>query len=206
MLGKSHCRFDIANKASEYADFYDLSGSEAESGDEEDVDDTSMPKQGKTESLTVQPDDNSLRLPSGRIISNRSQPQSSTRRHPLKPRSLSEPGRVEGGFTSSQDAQGPASSTSLATQSGKGGLALTRAEKQENKLTKQLATLTANDERSLAHLALPEQRAMLVTQQKQVSLARRVKERYQSRVEGLGNKTLMTHFVKDAADKRTQWK
>lgn len=207
MLDKGHCRFDIARDDSEFADFYDFSGSEAEDGEEEEhADDTSMPQKGKMENLPVQPDETSLRLPSGRIISNRSQPQTNPRRQPLRPRSSGESELLEGGSSGNQDTQGPASSTSLVTRSDKGGLALTRTERQENNFTKQLATLRANDARSLAHLPLPEQRAVLATQQKQVEKARRLEERYRSRVEGLGNKALMMHFVKDAADKRTQWK
>ncbi len=206
MLGKSHCRFDITRDDSEYADFYDFSASEAERGEEEGADNTSMARKGKTESLTVQPDETSLRLPSGRIISSRPRPQTNTRRQPLKSCSPGESGLLEGESTNSQATQAPAPSTSSVTRLGKSGLALTRAEKQGNKFAKQLATLSANDAKSLVHLSLPEQRAVLATQHKQVEKARRIEERYQSRVEGLGNKTLMTHFVKDAADKRTQWK
>ncbi|KAH8900544.1 hypothetical protein GQ53DRAFT_675290 [Thozetella sp. PMI_491] len=206
MLGKGHCRFDIAGDESEYADFYDFVGSETESGEEGDGDDTSLPRNGKIENLSRQPDENSLRLPSGRIISNRSQPQTNTKRRPLRPRSRGEPELLEGDPIGRQDPQAPASSTSLVTQSAKSGLGLTRAERQENTFTKQLATLSANDQKSLAHLSLPEQRAVLATQQKQVEKARRAEERYRGRVEGLGNQFLMTHFVKDAADKRTLWK
>jgi pre-60S factor REI1 len=206
MIGKGHCRFDIAKDESEYADFYDFVGSEAESGEEGDGDDTPKPRNGKIESLPLQPDENSARLPSGRIISNRSQPQPNTRRRPLRPRSRGEPELLEGEPISKQDPQAAASSTSLVTRSAKGGLGLTRAERQENTFTKQLATLSANDQKSLAHLSLPEQRAVLATQQKQVEKARRAEERYRGRVEGLGNQFLMTHFVKDAADKRTLWK
>lgn len=206
MLGKGHCRFDIASEDSEYADFYDSSGSEAESGEEEDEDaenDDPVPRKGKTEHPAVKVDEHSIRLPSGRIISNRSQPQTNPRRQMLKPRSPAKPDVLEAG-SDSPDTEGPAPSTPPAT--GKGGLALTRAEKQENNFNKQLATLRAGDERSLAHLPLPQQRALLATQQKQVEKARRIEENYRGRLEGLGNKFLMTHFVKDAADKRTLWK
>ncbi|KAL0935762.1 uncharacterized protein CTRU02_210353 [Colletotrichum truncatum] len=206
MVGKGHCRFDISSQDSEYADFYDLSGSEAESEEDEDTDDTSKPKKGEMENPIVQPDENSLRLPSGRIISNRSQSNNNIRRQLLRSRSPNEPELLEGGSTSNENTEKTETSTSLVTRSGKGGLALTRSEKQESKFAKQRATLSANDERSIAHLSLPEQRSVLAIKQKQVEKAQRINERYRGRLEGLGNQFLMTHFVKDAADKRTLWK
>ncbi|KAM0497901.1 hypothetical protein ACHAQF_005956 [Verticillium nonalfalfae] len=132
MLGKGHCKFDIASDDSEFADFYDFSGSEAGSGVDEDADDIS--------------------------------------------------------------------------RFGKDALTQTRADKKEYKFAKQLASLNKNDERSLAHLSLPQQRAILATHQKQIEMAHRAEERYRGRLESLGNQFLMTHFVKDAADKRTLWK
>jgi pre-60S factor REI1 len=210
MLGKGHCKFDIAGDDSEFADFYDLSGSEAESDeDDEDADGTPTTRKSRTNSPAVQIDEHSLRLPSGKVISNRSQPQNSTRRQLLKLRAAGKPDQLEDAAVDVEDAAEPAtssSSTSLITRSGGDGLAKTRAEKQEIRFSKQLASLRASDEQSLAHLTQPQQRALLATQQKQVEKAARVEERYRGRLEGLGNKFLMTHFVKDAADKRTLWK
>ncbi|KAM0279101.1 hypothetical protein ACHAQH_004787 [Verticillium albo-atrum] len=208
MLGKGHCKFDIAKDDSEFADFYDFSGSEAESEEDDDVDDIAPPRNDRMENRAVQPDENSLRLPSGRIISHRSQPQPNPRRQPLKPRSPRRSDLLEDEPASDLDTQVPApsTSTSLTTRAGKSALSQTRIEKKEYKFAKQLASLSKNDERSLAHLPLPQQRALLATQQKQAEKAHRIEERYRGRLEGLGNQFLMTHFVKDAADKRTLWK
>lgn len=213
MLGKGHCKFDIDSDDSEYADFYDFSESEEQSDEEEDADIPSMfGKRDKMENLLVQPDESSLRLPSGRIISNRSQPRTNPRRKPLQSHppgdDLPELLHGEGPTTTTTTTTGPDTQVPDSNQrAGRGGgLVLTRAVRQENRLTKQLATLRAGDEKSLAHLSVPEQRAVLAIQQKQVEKAHRAEERYRGRVEGLGNRTLMTHFVKDAADKRTLWK
>lgn len=212
MLGKGHCKFDIAEEDSEFADFYDSSGSgsEAESDEEdEDADHTPTARKSKSDGPAVQVDEHSLRLPSGKVISNRSQPQNNTRRQLAKMRVAGKPEQLEDGPKASEDKPEPAassSSTSSATQSGGDSLTSIRAAKQEIRFTKQLANLRASDEKSLAHLPLPQQRALLATQQKQVEKAARVEERYRGRLEGLGNKFLMTHFVKDAADKRTLWK
>lgn len=211
MLGKGHCRFDIESSDSEYADFYDLSGSEAESEEEDDKDNIAAFTKCKGQSPPVQDDEGSLRLPSGRIISNRSQPQRNWRRRPL---SSSSPGgiqRLDGveSTSSNRDHQAAPSASSqptAASQPGTSGLALTRAERREDKFSKQLATLRASDAGALVHLSSSEQRAVLARQQKQVEKAARVEQRYRTRLEGLGNQFLMGHFVKDAADKRTLWK
>jgi pre-60S factor REI1 len=108
---------------------------------------------------------------------------------------------------SSPETTAPTTTVTPTLSSGGGGLALTaRAEKMESRFGKQLATLSAGDARSLAHLSRPEQRAALATRQRQVDKAARAEQRYRTRLEGLGNGFLMEHFVKDAADKRTLWR
>ena len=211
MLGKGHCKFDIAEDDSEFADFYDSSGSGSEAESEEDDEDaeyTPTTRKSRTDGPAVQVDEHSLRLPSGKVISNRSQPQNNTRRQLAKMRATGKSEQLEDGPKPSEDIPEPvaSSSTSPATQSGGDSLTSIRAAKQEIRFTKQLANLRTSDEKSLAHLPLPQQRTLLATQQKQVEKAARVEERYRGRLEGLGNKFLMTHFVKDAADKRTLWK
>ncbi|EEY23728.1 TRI15 [Verticillium alfalfae VaMs.102] len=208
MVGKGHCKFDIASDDSEFADFYDFSGSEAGSGVDEDADDSALPRKDIVENRTVQPDENSLRLPSGRVISHRSQIQINPRRQLLKPRSPGRSDLIKDGPASDINSSAPTTSlsTSLVSRFGKDALAQTRADKKEYKFAKQLASLNKNDERSLAHLPLPQQRAILATHQKQIEKAHRAEEKYRGRLESLGNQFLMTHFVKDAADKRTLWK
>ncbi|KLU91663.1 hypothetical protein MAPG_10181 [Magnaporthiopsis poae ATCC 64411] len=211
MLGKGHCRFDIESSDSEYADFYNLSESEAGSEEGDDEDDTTAFAKRKGQNPSVQDDEGSLRLPSGRIVSNRSQPQRSSRRRPLRSSSPGDIQRLDGVESTSdkrndQAAPPSSSESTAATQPGTSGLAVTRAERREDKFNKQLATLRASDVGALAHLSSSEQRAVLATQQKQLEKAARVEQRYRTRLEGLGNKFLMGHFVKDAADKRTLWK
>ncbi len=82
MLDKGHCRFDIDRDDSEYA-ISTTSPDRRQKAEEEDADDTSAHAKARMENLTARSDENSLRLPSGRIISNRSQPQTNPRRQPL---------------------------------------------------------------------------------------------------------------------------
>jgi pre-60S factor REI1 len=47
------------------------------------------------------------------------------------------------------------------------------------------------------HMTSSQQRALLSTQKKQMEKARKIERTMQSRVEGMGKKALMKHFVPD---------
>ncbi|KAH6668165.1 TRI15 protein [Plectosphaerella plurivora] len=219
MLGKGHCHFDVDEEDSEFADFYDFTGTEEEADEEDEDEDRSPPVSPRNKDVsTVRIDDNSLRLPSGRVISNRSQQQRDPRRQPLKSKPRSKSGLLEAtpssdddntqdtSTSSSSSAHPPSSSTALATRTNKSAASLAKAERQELKFTKKLASLSTKDAMAIAHLPQSEQRAIIATRQKQVEKATRLEEHYRGRLESGGNQFLMTHFVKDAADKRTLWK
>ncbi|KAL8364860.1 hypothetical protein RB595_003911 [Gaeumannomyces hyphopodioides] len=211
MVGKGHCKFDIEMPDSEYADFYTFSGSDTGSEEGEDEDYAPTSTRLKAESLSVQDDEGSLRLPSGRTVSNRSLQQTKPRRKPLRSSPHVEKERLEVAKATSdtrtrQAAPTASPESAAAAQTGSSGLALTRAERREHNFNKQLASLRASDAGALAHLSDSEKRAVLATQQQQLEKEARAEQRYRTRLEGLGNKFLMGHFVKDAADKRTLWK
>lgn len=195
MLDKGHCRFDPRVGDSEFADFYDFS--EAENDNEDEAEEEAGGKRAKTRSNTrdgpVQPDDSSLRLSSGRIISHRSAPR---KRSKDSPRTASAHLQLDGAASSDSAAASPATipaaEVSLVPESAK----------RDNKLTMRLANLRESERQSIAHLPLPQQRAVVATQQRQTDKAKRVEKRYQSRVEGLGNMTRMKHFGIDADDGR----
>jgi pre-60S factor REI1 len=201
MVGKGHCRIDIADEESEFADFYDFSEAEEESQDESDEDagsDATGSKRDKKLGKSVRPDENSIRLPSGKIISKSSSLQPHAQRPKTRSRSAEPQSHIEDAeAVTATRADQARSSTSLITRASKGGVALTKSERQENAFATQLARLSVNDRNSLAHLPASEQRAILATQQKQAEKTSRAQRRYQSRVEGLGNKTLMMHFRPD---------
>lgn len=64
----------------------------------------------------------------------------------------------------------------------------TRAMKQEHTLNSQLAQLRAEDKKNLAHLPASQQRALLLSQNKQTENARRSERAYQSNLESAGNR------------------
>ncbi|PSR80521.1 TRI15 protein [Coniella lustricola] len=196
MLDKGHCRFDHKSYNSEFADFYDYSIAEDDA--QTKADDTSVceDRHGSISALSMQVDETTLRLPSGKVVSNRSRAHAApclAQRHTIE-------------HSSNTHHAEEATSTTKSSQSPIMRRSDLKTSKRRNKASKQLAALSTTTERSLAHLSLPEQRAVLAVQQKQVEAFQRAKDRYRSRLETLGNKSLMTHFVRDAADKRTMWK
>lgn len=220
MLGKSHCRFDISNKESEFADFYDSSAAASEADSSDDEDGNTVEAEGAREDAetgaqsnstrpaglqeAIQPDDTSLRLSSGKIISKgapsrphqRRQQEARSRRRSASPSLITEGADAASG-EEGVDASSSSSSSTALIPSNAGGRhqgALTKSEKRAQAVTTQLARLSVNDQQSLAHLPASQQRSLLATQQKQAEKARRAERRYRSRVEGLGNKTLMGHY------------
>ncbi|EHA48058.1 hypothetical protein MGG_09816 [Pyricularia oryzae 70-15] len=205
MMDKGHCRFDIAD-GSEYADFYDSStDSEAESDAEgADDDDNTKTPHFKTENAAADPDEKWLRLPSGRVIHNRAGPAASSRSRRTRTRSTDQTPAVLQGGRDDRESQAPRGSTGGALESGR--LALSKADRRVDVIDRRFADLRSGDQLALAHLGPAERRAVVAMRQRETERVGRVESRYRLRVEGLGNVFLMTHFRKDAADKRTLYR
>lgn len=123
----------------------------------------------------VQPDESSLRLGSGKLVSRRSAVPVARLR-----------GEAATADTSQSEAL-PATSSQV----------LTKLEARDLALMSRLERLGEQDRRSLIHLPTSQQRAVLATQKKQVDKSRRVERAVLARVQGKGNKALMKHFVPD---------
>ncbi|TLS27275.1 hypothetical protein PpBr36_04000 [Pyricularia pennisetigena] len=213
MMDKGHCRFDIDADGCEYADFYDSSTDSEADSDVEGTDDIEAANT-KTENTAADPDEKWLRLPSGRIIYNRAGPSASSRPRRTRARSADQsPGLLQGGGPDAREAQAPSSrsnggsgGSSSSSSSNDNKLALSKADRRVDAIEKQFASLRSSDQLALAHLAPSERRAVVAMQQRETERLGRVENRYRLRVEGLGNVFLMTHFRKDAADKRTLYR
>jgi pre-60S factor REI1 len=125
------------------------------------------------EETSVRLDQSSMRLPSGKVLTHRSHLQSSASPRPHK---SPEPHKSQ--LPSSQH------TTEL----------LDMSDKKTASFANQLAQLSANDQQSLAHLPVAEQRSALATMHRQLSQAQRAERRAQIKVEGMGNKTLSKHY------------
>lgn len=164
MIAKGHCRYDLNDEMSE---FYDTDA----------ITNTHVSGASRV-------DDETLRLPSGKILSHRAH-------IPTQP-------RFKAG------SQSPASNEDLPELSGCKGESQSLAirDRKDKALQSQIAQLSKRDQLGLAHLVPSEQRALLTTWKKQVDQVRRAQRQMQSRVERAGNKTYMKHFVSDVPGRR----
>ena len=202
-MGKNHCRFDIAGEGSEFADFYDFSEAEDDDGEDNAGDGVTVSESTAMKQATWI-DDNSLRLPSGKIISSRPDSLAGLSRQkkdhrPMEPnqqptQNLGDASGIDG----QQQQQPPDTATSLAECSDSPRTkALTKSEKRETAFRTQLANMRVGDRQALAHLPLPQQRSVIATSLKQLKKARQLERRHQISTERSGNKTLMKHYVAD---------
>jgi pre-60S factor REI1 len=210
MMGTGHCKFDIAHEESEFRDFYDFDSensaaeddAEQSEGDvvEDEDEDEDEEHHSKAESskAAVQVDESSIRLPSGKIVSNRTAPAPrNPSRQPLKvPASRAKSQLVS--TPAEQPASSEAASDSSSSRRGaSSSKALEKKDRQASSLAVRLANMRANDQRALAHLPLPEQRALLTQALRQEARADRSKRQFQGRMDSYGNLKSKERFVND---------
>lgn len=158
MTGKGHCRLDVSDPDSEFADFYDFSElrSDAENQSQSDVDEEHDAVYIE-KPLQFAPD--SIYLPSGKIIVKRT----ATGVHRRDGTETSAGSSRNEGRASDEkrDEEGLSSEAAEGTQitSSK------REKKRERAMVKfQASNMRASDRSSLAHLSTPQQRSLLATQ------------------------------------------
>ncbi|KAK0712554.1 C2H2 type zinc-finger-domain-containing protein [Lasiosphaeria miniovina] len=179
MLGKRHCIIDITSDDSEYLDFYDFSDGNGDGSGEEGEGESAS----RTSNVQIlQSDDGSTRLPSGRIITNRSTASASQHRQK----------------SSRAQKQESKSDSDAAAPSGQ----LTKNQKRDLALVKGLGALSLSDQTMMSRFSAPEQRSIIAAKKRETATARRAQTRYLRRVEMLGNQTLMKHFKNDVPGPR----
>lgn len=169
MMAKGHCKYDITDEDAELREFYEFSSSDTEGELHQDIPtmclsgDRQLPSQDRSRKVR----------PSRRLY-----------RHGSK-------------STTSQDLQTPTSQSHTDVESGSNavetpshtlGELSPRALKQKYMLNNQLAQLRADDRRSLLHLPVSQQRALLATHHKQMEKARRTEQTERGNLERAGNK------------------
>lgn len=189
MLGKGHCRFDITEEDSEYAEFYDFEDSAESDVDEENNQETTTNSSQQKQSLPA--DEDSIHLPSGKTISKKSSAQAEqslfNRLHRRTTRTL--PSQLEYSAVEPDEEENKEVSETGESQ------ALSRREKREKAMiTHQLANMTANDRSSLMHLPPSQQRAMLVAQHRHADKTQKEEKRRQTRIDRKGNKNLYAYW------------
>ncbi|KAK1994917.1 hypothetical protein LX36DRAFT_660101 [Colletotrichum falcatum] len=151
MTGKGHCRIDIDKENSEFKDFYDLESEADSDGGRFD---------GPRRDYTVDAED-TRRLPSGKTVSHRNAKKARGHRDSKSTEETnSTPSLEEGGRS------GGLADSALVTKNGKAkDVAL--SEESHNMFNKQLASMRQGDRLAIAHLPLPQQRALVAKAKKQ---------------------------------------
>ncbi|KAI1332112.1 C2H2 type zinc-finger-domain-containing protein [Xylariaceae sp. FL0255] len=195
MTGKGHCTYDVSED-SEFAEFYDFS----QSIEDEHLGSDSQPgvdhgdRQRETSyQKPILADEDSIRLPSGRIIlKNLAAETSSTRlRHQIR-RTL--PSRLEYSTAAAESAEDKASKEG--TESDTSDMrVISKGEKQKKaKITCQLANRSTSDRSSLKHLSTNEQRSILATQHRHAEKVQKEERRRQGKIDRKGNKNLYAYW------------
>ncbi|KAK3356568.1 C2H2 type zinc-finger-domain-containing protein [Lasiosphaeria hispida] len=194
MLGKGHCSIDIQNPDSEYRDFFDFTtentgdeGSGSRAGN-------AAPSASEGSSRPPGPSRGSVASATAGQAIQGDQPHCT--RNPV---SVSSKNRHAPPSENQSDNKEPAPTLTSSLQ------ALTRSERRGISPTDQLANSSVNDQISLAHILPSQQRAVLTVQKKQLDKAQRAELRNSIRVEMMGNKTLMKHFISDIPARRLKY-
>lgn len=186
-MGKGHCKIDILDKESELRDFYDF-GAGSDTNDSGDDSETLISKDNRP---FVRPDDKTVRLVSGRVLTHRSQARTHPTRRKFRDARNALPGVGPSGQGGPDDEEPSASaSTSHDLNHVRSPGALARSAKREAVFEKQLASLRAEDRRSLAHLTLPEQRVMLAKAKAQVERARKEENEMKLKIQLKANRAI----------------
>ncbi|PTB38729.1 uncharacterized protein TrAFT101_006751 [Trichoderma asperellum] len=167
MKAKGHCRFNVA---SDLAEFYDVPSLEYQAGEE------------------------SLRLPSGRLLSHRTGP---TRPALARIARQSAERNLEGRTTSA-----------LATRPNESELVPTQNNDNSPPAapSTQISQLSRGDQQSLAHLPDHEVRSILATTARAIDQSRREEQQSQLGLAQAGNTTLTGHFRMDTSKRfRGPW-
>lgn len=193
----------MSEQDSEFAEFYDFS--EPEDDVESDIEGEGEGDERKQEETATgssrKPlfaDEDSIRLPSGKIISRQSSAQAgqsftqSRRRTTRTPASqllehiVAESGGEEEGEGPSKEEPGSDMPDTRI---------LSKREKRERATaTYQLANLSASDRSSLMHLPASQQRAILLAQHRHAEKVQKEEKRRQGKIDRKGNKNLYAYW------------
>lgn len=205
MTGKGHCNFDTSEEDSEFADFYDFSGSEevSESETEGDGEERAQDETAASSSQTPRPaGEDSIRLPSGKIISRQSSSAQAGPTHAftlLRRRARTYASRLEYTRVGAGDDEDEKEEQGSGKEDPDSGAhdtrLLSKREKREKEtVTYQMASMSASDRNSLVHLPASQQRAILAAQFRHTVKVQKEERRRQGKVDRKGNKNLYAYW------------
>ncbi|KAI8945802.1 C2H2 type zinc-finger-domain-containing protein [Xylaria longipes] len=195
MTGKGHCKFDISEQDSEFIKFYDFSEPEGDAGSDIEGDGDNRKQEETATSSSQKPllaDEDSIRLPSGKIISRQPSAQAGPSLAQLRHRTRTPASQLEC-FSVEPDEDERPSKEEL--DSDIRDTRLSKREKRERATVGyQLANMSASDRTSLMHLPASQQRSILATQHRQAEKVQKEERRRQGKIDRKGNKNLYAYW------------
>ncbi|KAJ2975326.1 hypothetical protein NUW58_g8388 [Xylaria curta] len=197
MTGKGHCKFDISEQGSEFAEFYDFSEPEDDAESEIEGDDDERDQESTAIGPNRKPllaDEDSIRLPSGKIISRHASAQAGPSSTQLRRRTRTPASQLEYSLVE-PDGEEEASKEELDSNM-RDTRPLSKREKRERAaVTYQLANMSTNDRNSLLHLSASQQRSILAVQHRHAEKIQKEERRRQGKIDRKGNKNLHGRIV-----------
>ncbi|RKL52243.1 hypothetical protein BFJ70_g955 [Fusarium oxysporum] len=194
MMGKGHCKFDVSD-GSEFADFYDFSQTSVdpdEDGLSEDDGEEFESSEVEPDRKPVQVDRDSIRLPSGRLISKKSSAQVEPSVSQMRERKRTSRSQLE--YSSVEvDEEVPMHEEHVPDTSDT-RLLSRRERRQKATVTYQLANMSAGDRSALMHLSASEQRSLIASQHRFTEKVQKEESRRQRRIDRKGNKNLYAYW------------
>lgn len=203
MTGKGHCNFDTSEEDSEFAEFYDFSEPKDDCKSETEDDGEEIDQEeaaAASSSRAPQPiGQDSIRLPSGKIISKQSSAPAGPTHTQLRRRARKYASRLEQTLVEeAEDAkdEGEGASGQEEPETGASDMhVLSKRERREKEtVTYQMASMSANDRNSLVHLPPSQQRAILASQFRHAVKVQKAERRRQGNVDRKGNKNLYAYW------------
>ncbi|KAL0940195.1 TRI15 [Colletotrichum truncatum] len=194
MTAKGHCRFDVS-EVSEFSEFYDFYGPEGNAETATEVESNEEEQDERPSRTSMKPvlaDEDSIRLPSGKIISRQSSAPTRLSFSHLHQRRRNSPSKVKHSLEESNEEKGFGGSE-LDSEPSK--QLLSRREKRERAtVSYQLAKMSANDRNSLMHLPASQQRSLLAVENRHGEKVQKEQQRRQTRIDRKGNKNLYAYW------------
>ncbi|KAJ4396573.1 hypothetical protein N0V93_000794 [Gnomoniopsis smithogilvyi] len=196
MMGKGHCKIDIMDQESEFRDFYDFDivSEASDASDNSDGPGTGERVRQRQDPVAfARLDDKTVRLKSGRTLGHRSVAKARPFRRRLPDNRRALPETYPSNQVEEEEEEAGTSSSTPASRdmsNVKSASALARSAKREVVFERQLASLRAEDRRSLAHLTMPEQRVVLARTKAQVERARKEENEMKLKIQLKANRSI----------------
>ncbi|KAI1171574.1 C2H2 type zinc-finger-domain-containing protein [Nemania sp. FL0916] len=200
MTSKGHCKIDISEQDSEFAEFFDFSIPE----EDEAENDIGTQRDGLHSDYTatiwspsqVFANEESIRLTSGKIISRQSSGQSRSPLTHVRGRAHRKiPSQLEYSATKPSAEDNEVNEEEFNSNEHDTRLLSKREKREMQAVTQQLSNMSASDRQNLMHLSVCQQRSIIAMQHRHSEKVQKEERRRQGKIDRKGNKNLYAYWA-----------